>query len=193
MPGEVPPPPQGWTPPDDITDSEGSFSWWTEWERLAPVSAGASTLYDPATDRLFIEPRTGVFHDEMVESIIEKSPYPKFPDTVSPAAAQFISGVGYRADIPTTAEGARAKVKRLGDKTIQSTPATTPLGWAYKHVAGLYVIDFPPFAQVDFGYQGRGSVGTSETVRLGDLYQELRFENKLPEQRVTFNHSEDAI
>lgn len=184
---DVPPPPGGWSPPDDVVDTTGGFSWWAEWEELSSEEAGASTLYDPANDRLFIEPRPGVFHDEMIRGVIEQSPFPKFPDEASTGAAMHAGSAGWQADIPTIAEGAQAAVARLGDKTLRTRASETPVGWVYKHVAGMYMVDIPGETKVTVGYRGRGGVGGTERVPLQALYRELAFENKLPQKKVDYD------
>lgn len=184
----IPQPPRSFTPPETITDSEVGFSWWMDWRGIPRGRAGASTLYDPENDRVFIEPRPDVFHDEMVRNIIEKSALPKLPERLNPGAAQFVEAKGGSfADIPTTAEGFQSIIKRLDGKVALTTARQTELEWVYKHVAALYTIDFPEDATVVVGYAGRGGVGKTFEAKLGDFYRELSLDNKLPEQRVVFD------
>lgn len=183
---DIPPPPSGWTPPDDITDTLLSFTWYTDWTGLDPDRAGASTIYDPEKDRVFIEPRPDVFHDEMMRTMVSKSPLPQIPEVLHPAAVQKIDTGEWGSDIPTVAEGLQLVVRDIDGSEIRWSPEETEVAWVYKHVAAMYTVDVPPETTVQVGWHQRG-VGNSASVELRDLYRELKFDDKLPRKKVEYD------
>lgn len=182
---DVPQPPRGFTPPD-ITDMMMDFTWYTKWQDLNPEEAGATTIYDPANDRVFIEPRPSVFHDEMARTLVEKSPLPRLPDVMSPAAAMSVGDGDWHADIPTIAEGLQNVVARLEDRELHDKDTETELRWLYKHVASFYAVDIPSETRLNGGYASRNGP-ESVNAKLEHLYRELRFDNKLPKKKVEYD------
>lgn len=180
------PVPDGWMPPDEVNDMLGNPIWWTDWGDLQPFRAGASTIYDPQYDRMFIEPRPGVFHDEMYKKLVGKSAIPKLGGVLSPGAAMLTGGGNWVGDIPTVAEGLQSQLRRQTRISAASEGSQTELGWVYNHAAVMHMVDVPPETEVRVSYRGRGRTAT-EDVTMGDLYRELRFENKLPDKKVTYD------
>lgn len=182
---DVPPPPDSFTPPAEITDQMTSFTWYKTWERLDPDEAGVSSLYDPAGDRMWLAPRPEVFHDEMVRTLVSKSGLPRLPKVLSPAALMPAGGDWY-ADIPTLAEGLQNAMRGLDPRDIKNDGLETELEWVYKHAAAFYVVDAPPETTVSLTYRDQFNAKTFQ-VPLEALYREMRFDNKLPEQKVEYD------
>lgn len=192
--------PRGFQPPDDITNARGDFRWWKQWDGIEKGQAGATIIYNPENDRVFIENRVfppqgyGNFytHDDMVVDIIENSPFPKFPDVSVPAEGGFHpSGddlIG-TFEMPTAAGGAFVTTERLAEeKIIIEDGEDMEIEWFYKAVYALKKVDFPGDTMVTLKHKLGPRAGSIFEARrefeLEDAYRLLSFEGKLPEPEV---------
>lgn len=189
--------PSGFEPPDDITNPEGDARWWKNY--LNTDKLGATILYDPDADRVFIEnrlrgPEGGQYtHDDMVVDIIEKSPFPKVPDKLLPAEGGRVQltedTVQSTFNMPTVAGGAWVVTERLpGNKKFLESGKQIETEWFYKLVYVLKMIDFPDDAFVDMehklGLRASTIFHAERKFKLEDAYLMLQFENMLPEPKI---------
>ena len=197
---ELSPPevPRGWTPPEDIANALGDLRWWTRWEGAGPGDIGATIIYDPDADRVIIENRLSgpggstYTHDDMVTDLIQKSPFPKVPDLMVAAEGGVVELGGQvqsTLNMPTVAGGAWVVTERLSeDKEFAETGEDVEVGWFYKVVYALKIIDFPGDASVDLKHKlGPRANSVFEARRrfmLEDAYRLLQFEGELPQPKV---------
>jgi len=196
QPPEVP---SSFEPPQEITNAQGDFIWYKNWQDSPADQYGLTGLYDPDNDRMIVDNRQPdqnfyYTHDEMVRDIIQKSPFAKFPSTVVPAEAGGFETQGVlklSAEIPTAAGGAFVATERLDEeKTIiekGDSGATTEM--FYKYIYVLAKIDYPGDTTVRMSHQLGRRMGqffvAERSFSLEDAYRELQFAGQLPDPEVS--------
>lgn len=188
--------PRSFEPPGETTNATGELRWWTGWQDAGPEEWGYTALYAPDEDRLVVNNRIGAgegfyTHDDQVRDLIERSPFPRFPETNIPGEAGGRAPGGnltFSAELPTVAGGAWVSTERLdGDKELlEKGDRRVGLDDVYTHIYGLALLDFPDETVVTVSWGGRGPGVTEDTFQLESAYRELQFAGHLPEPKVTF-------
>lgn len=190
--------PRGFEPPYEITNAVGDFNWYKNWEGERLGSYGLTGLYDLDNDRMIVENRqkgggdgdVTYTHAHMTGDYIEKSPFPRFPQTSIPAEAGGMKG-RLSVEIPTAAGGAFVTSKRLDEdkEFIEKGDKRVTTGHFYKYVYTLAKIDFPGDALVSMSHRLGKRAGqffvAERKFPLEDAYRELSFEGMMPEPDVS--------
>jgi hypothetical protein len=196
QPPEVP---GSFEPPSEITNAQGDFIWYKNWQDSPLSQYGLTGLYDVNNDRMIVDNRQPnetfyYTHDEMVRDIIEKSPFPKFPSAVVPAEAGGFETQGVlklSAEIPTAAGGAFVATERLDEdkEIIEKKDPAFKTNMFYKYVYTLAKIDYPEDTTVRMSHRLGRRMGqffvAERQFDLSDAYRELQFAGQLPEPKVS--------
>ena len=189
--------PSDFEKPDEITDAVGSYTWWNNFNVDDVTDLGATILYDPQNDRVFVANRANpdgegeYTHDDIVRDIITKGPFGKLPKELVPGEAGIveISGdVRSSLEVPTQAGGAFIATNRLDeDKNIIEDGGKVEVEWFYKIIYTLKLINFPGNTLVmlrhNLGLFDNEIIKARRKFNLKEAYRMLQFERKLPEPK----------